>query len=134
MENLETIILVAGSLAVACAFGSTATCKLMLLVASGSKKINARGRPAISCIGHPLLAVPTAGHPAGFDDDIGVPRDVRRKAGLRVGSAVVIDLREWKYAAAARVRVENSRRPIAAARSRSPVARPARGPSVVRRP
>src|SRR5882757_2784707 len=107
MENLEPFILVAGSLAVACAFGWTATCKLMLLVACGSKKINGRGRPAISRIGHPLPAVPTAGHAAGFDDDIAM-RDDHREADLRVGSAVVIDLREWKYAAAARVRFENS--------------------------
>ena len=94
MENLETFILVAGSLAVACAFGWTATCKLMLLVASGSKKINARGRPAIACIRDPLP----------------------------VGSAVVIDLREWKYDAVSRGRFENSLRPVAV-HSQSRVAR-----------
>jgi len=66
MENLEPFILVAGSLAVACAFGWTATCKLVLLVASGSKKINARGRPAISCIRDPLPTVSTARHPPGL--------------------------------------------------------------------
>ena len=85
MEDLETFILVAGSLAVACAFGWTATCKLMLLVASGLKRIKARGRPAISCIRDPLPAASTARHPAGLDDDFGVRRDDRRKAGLPVG-------------------------------------------------
>ena len=133
MENLETFILVAGSLAVACAFGWTATCKLVLLVASGSKKINARGRPAISCIRDPLPTVSTARHPAGLDDDIGMPRGDRRKAGVRVGAAVVSDLREWKYAAVTRVGFENSTRPIAV-HSRSRVARMGRDPSVVRRP
>jgi hypothetical protein len=103
MENLETFVLVAGSLAVACAFGWTATCKLMLLAASGSKKINAR--PAISCMRDPLP----------------------------VGAAVVIDLHEWKYGAAARVRFGN-RLPPVAVDSRSRVARMGRGPSVVRRP
>jgi hypothetical protein len=119
MENLETFILVAGSLAVACAFGWTATCELMLLVASGSKKINARGRPAISCIRDPLPTVSTARHPAGLDDDI--------------GAAAVIDLREWKYAAVSRGRFENSTRPVAV-HSRSRVARMGRDPSVVRWP
>ena len=104
MENLEPFIFVAGSLAVACAFGWTATCKSMLLVASGSKKINARGRPAIACIRDPLP----------------------------VGAAVVIDLREWKYAAVSRGRFENRIKPNAV-HSRSRVARMGRGPSV-RRP
>jgi hypothetical protein len=105
MENLETFVLVAGSLAVACVFGWTAICKLMLLVASGSKKINVRERPAISCMRDPLP----------------------------VGAAVVIDLHEWKYGAAARVRFGNRLRPVAAD-SRSRVARMGRGLSVVRRP
>jgi len=105
MESLEPFILVAGSLAVACAFGWTATCKLMLLVASGSKKINVRERPAISCMRDPLP----------------------------VGAAVVIDLREWKYAAVSRVGFENSTGPIAIP-SRSRVAHMGRDPSVVRRP
>ncbi len=133
MENLETFILVAGSLAVACAFGWTATCKLMLLVARGWSNINARGRPAISRIHDPLPVVSTARHPAGLDGDFGVRRDDRRKAGLPVGSAVVIDLHEWKYAAVTRVGFENSTRPIAV-HSRSRVARMGRDPSVVRRP
>src|SRR3977135_2525291 len=111
MENLETFILVAGSLAVACAFGWTATCRLILLVASGSKKINETGFP-IFLLPHPLPAVAAAGHPAGLDDDIGVPRDDRCKTGLRVGAAVVIDLREWKYAAASRGRLWNGMRPM----------------------
>ena len=132
MEDLETFILVAGSLAVACAFGWTATCKLMLLVATGLKKIKARRRPAISCIRDPLPAVSTARHPAGLDDDFGVRRDDRRKAGLPVGSAVVIDLREWKYAAGSRARFEDGTEPIAVP-SRSRVARLGRGPRVVRR-
>jgi hypothetical protein len=132
MENLETFILVAGNLAVACAFGWTATCRLILLVASGSKKINETGF-AISRLRHPLPAVSAAGHPAGLDDDVGVPRDDRCKAGLRVGAAVVIDLREWKYAAASRVRFGNRIRPIAVP-SRSRVARMGRDLSVVRRP
>jgi hypothetical protein len=133
MENLETFILVAGSLAVACAFGWTATCKLMLLVARSWSNINARGRPAISCIRDPLPAVSTARHPAGLDGDFGVRRDDRRKAGVRVGAAVVIDLREWKYAAVSRVGFENSTGPIAIP-SRSRVAHMGRDPSVVRRP
>ena len=133
MENLETFILVAGSLAVACAFGWTATCKLMLLVARSWSNINARGRPAISCIRDPLPAVSTARHPAGLDGDFGVRRDDRRKAGVRVGAAVVIDLREWKYAAVSRVGFENSTGPIAIS-SRSRVAHMGRDPSVVRRP
>src|SRR5260370_25165961 len=133
VENLEPFILVAGSVAVACAFGWTATCKLVLLVASGSKKINARGRPAISCIRDPLPTVSTARHPAGLDGDFGVRRDDRRKAGLPVGSAVVIDLHEWKYAAGSRARFENSTGPIAIP-SRSRAARMGRDPSVVRRP
>jgi hypothetical protein len=104
MENLETFMLVAGSLAVACAFGWTATCKLMLLVASGSKKIDAPGRPAISCMRDPL----------------------------RVGAAVVIDLHEWKYGAASGVGFGNRRRPVAVQPvARGPQGR---GPSVVRRP
>jgi hypothetical protein len=94
MENLETFVLVAGSLAVACAFGWTATCKLMLLVASGSKRINARGRPAISCMRDPLP----------------------------VGSAAVIDLHEWKYGVAARARFGNRLQPVAVD-TRSRVAR-----------
>jgi hypothetical protein len=94
MENLETFVLVAGSLAVACAFGWTATCKLMLMVASGSKRINARGRPAISCMHDPLPG----------------------------GSAVVIDLHEWKYGVDARVRFGNRLQPVAVD-SRSRVAR-----------
>src|SRR5258705_11056846 len=113
MENLETFILVAGSLAVACAFGRTATCKLMLLVAGSWSNINARGRPAISRIHDPLPAVSTAPHPAGLDGDFGVRRDDRRKAGLPVGSAGVIDLHEWKYAAGCRAPFEKSIRPIA---------------------
>ncbi len=132
MENLETFILVAGSLAVACAFGWTATCKLML-VARGWSNINARGRPAISRIHDPLPVVSTARHPAGLDGDFGVRRDDRRKAGLPVGSAVVIDLHEWKYAAGSRARFENSTGPIAIP-SRPRAAGMGRGPSVARRP
>jgi hypothetical protein len=94
MEKLETFILVAGSLAIACAFGWTATCKLMLLVASGSKNINPRGRPAISSMRDPLPA----------------------------GAAVVIDLHEWKYGAAARVRFGNRLQPVSV-HTRSRVAR-----------
>jgi hypothetical protein len=127
MENLETMILVAGSLAVACAFGWTAICRLMLLVASGSTRINASEGPAISRIRHLLPAVPAAGF-----DDIGVPHEDRRDADPRVGSAVVIDLGEWKYAAATRLRLENNRRPIAVF---SRGTWPARGAGdVVRRP
>src|SRR4051812_12829850 len=133
MENHEAIVVAVGSLALACAFGWTATCKLMLLVASGWKKIDASGRPAASRIRQPLPAVPTARHGAGFDDDIGVLRKGRRKAGPRVGAAVVIDLREWRNSAAARARLENSRRSIAV-RPGAPVARPGRRLSVVRRP
>src|SRR5258705_4314198 len=99
METLEQFILVAGSLAVACAFGWTATCKLVLLVASGSKKINARGRPAISCIRDPLPTVSTARHPAGLDGDFGVRRDDRRKAGLPLGSAAPVERPECEYVA-----------------------------------
>jgi hypothetical protein len=94
MESLETFILVAGSLAVACAFGWTPTCKLMLLVASGSKKINASGRPATSC----------------------------GRGPLPVGSAVVIDLHAWKDGAASGDRFGDRRRPVAA-HPRSRVAR-----------
>ena len=133
MENLEPFILVAGSLAVACAFGWTATCKLMLLVARGWSNINARGRPAISRIHDPLPVVSTARHPAGLDGDFGVRRDDRRKAGLPVGSAAVIDLHEWKYAAGSRARFENSTGPIAIP-SRSRATRMGPGPSVARRP
>jgi len=97
------------------------------------EKDQCEGTAAISRIRDPLPTVSTARHPAGFDDDIGVRRDDRRKVGARVGAAAVIDLREWKYAAVSRVGFENSTRPIAV-HSRSRVARMGRDPSVVRRP
>jgi hypothetical protein len=99
MENLEAFILVAGGLAVAFAFGWTAICTLIIpVMARASEKIDDVERLAgVSHISGPPPVATMAGEPAG--PDIGRPGDDPRHAGLRVGSAVVIDLQRWKHGA-----------------------------------
>jgi hypothetical protein len=102
MENFEQFIFIVGGLAIAFAFGWTATCKLLIpVMAWASKKINAmEGRAGVSRRSAPLPDATTGDELAGPDADIGLPDGDRRPARVRGGSAVVIELHRWKAGAA----------------------------------
>jgi hypothetical protein len=99
MEDFQAFIFVAGSVAIAFAFGWTATCKLIALMAGVARTYNKTGRLAVWS-----PAQSGADQAAGFDEDV----------------AVVIDLRAWKSAAALRGRFRNGMPPAGDAASKRP--------------